>query len=105
MWASLVRLRELPANTRVYCGHEYTESNARFALGLDADNPALRRRAEEVRVLRAQGLPTVPSLLVEERAANPFLRADDARLQAAIGLAGREPVETFAEIRRRKDAF
>lgn len=105
MWASLVRLRELPGNTRVYCGHEYTESNARFALSLDADNLALRRRADEVRRLRAQGVPTIPSLLAEERVANPFLRADDAQLQAAIGHAGSEPVETFAEIRRRKDAF
>ena len=105
MWASLSRLRELPPEVRVYCGHEYTESNARFALQIDPDNPSLRRRAEEVKRLRAKGLPTVPSLLGEERAANPFLRADDARLQQAAGLAGNDPVAAFAEIRRRKDAF
>jgi hydroxyacylglutathione hydrolase len=105
MWASLKRLRDLPGETRVYCGHEYTESNARFALAIDPGNPALRRRAEEVRANRAEGLPTVPSLLAEERAANPFLRADDAGLQAAAGLAGSDPVEAFAEIRRRKDTF
>lgn len=105
MWASLMRLRELPDDTRVYCGHEYTESNARFALHLDPDNPALHRRAQQVRQLRAQGLPTVPSLLAEERVANPFLRADDARFRDAAGLAGRDPIETFAEIRRRKDVF
>ena len=105
MWKSLTRLRELPGATRVYCGHEYTESNARFALRIDPDNPALRRRAETVLALRAKGLPTVPSLLAEERAANPFLRADDPHLQAAVGFAGRDPIETFAEIRRRKDAY
>ena len=105
MWASLSRLRELPPEVRVYCGHEYTESNARFALQIDPDNPSLRRRAEEVKRLRAKGLPTVPSVLGEERAANPFLRADDARLQQAAGLAGDDPVAAFAEIRRRKDAF
>ncbi|HYN40054.1 MAG TPA: hydroxyacylglutathione hydrolase [Rhodospirillales bacterium] len=105
MWASLTRLRELPGETRVYCGHEYTESNARFALSIDPANPALRRRAKEVRARRAQGLPTVPSLLADERAANPFLRADDPLLQTAAGLASRDPIEAFAEIRRRKDAF
>lgn len=105
MWASLSRLRELPPEVRVYCGHEYTESNARFALQIDPDNPSLRRRAEEVKRLRAKGLPTVPSVLGEERAANPFLRADDALLQQAAGLAGDDPVAAFAEIRRRKDAF
>jgi hydroxyacylglutathione hydrolase len=105
MWHSLSRLRELPPETRVYCGHEYTESNACFALQIDPDNPSLRRRAEEVRQLRANGLPTVPSLLGEEQAANPFLRADDARLQQAAGLALDDPVAAFAEIRRRKDAF
>lgn len=105
MWASLTRLRQLPPETRVYCGHEYTESNARFALQIDPDNPSLRRRAEEVRQLRANGLPTVPSLLGEEQAANPFLRADDAGLQQAAALARDDPVAAFAEIRRRKDAF
>jgi hydroxyacylglutathione hydrolase len=105
MWASLSRLRELPPETRVYCGHEYTESNAHFALQIDPDNPSLRRRAEEVRQLRAKGLPTVPSLLGDEQAANPFLRADDVRLQQAAGLARGDPVAAFAEIRRRKDAF
>jgi hydroxyacylglutathione hydrolase len=105
MWSSLSRLRELPGDTRVYCGHEYTESNARFALVLDPDNPALRRRAEEVRALRAQGRPTVPSTIAAERAANPFLRADDPGLQQKAGVVHGNPTATFAEIRRRKDVF
>jgi hydroxyacylglutathione hydrolase len=105
MWSSLAKLRALPGDTRVYCGHEYTESNARFALALDPENSALRRRADEVWKLRAEGRPTVPSTLAVERATNPFLRADDPALQEAAGLAGRDPIAAFAEIRRRKDVF
>lgn len=105
MWASLGRLRDLPAETRVYCGHEYTEANARFALSLDPDNAALQARAAEVRALRARAEPTVPSRIGDERACNPFLRADDPGLQRALGLAGADPALVFAEIRRRKDVF
>jgi hydroxyacylglutathione hydrolase len=105
MWSSLSKLRELPSDTRVYCGHEYTENNARFATSIDPHNPALRRRAAHVLGLRRAGKPTVPSLLGEERAANPFLRADDPALQQAVGLTGADPVAVFAEIRRRKDGY
>ena len=105
MWASLKKLRGLPGATRVYCGHEYTENNARFALAVDPDNAVLGRRAAEVRALRAQGRPTVPSLLADERAANPFLRADEPAFLAAAGLDGLDPIAAFAEIRRRKNAF
>ena len=105
MWASLKKLRGLPGATRVYCGHEYTENNARFALAVDPDNAVLGRRAAEVRALRAQGRPTVPSLLADERAANPFLRADDPAFLAAAGLDGLDPIAAFAEICRRKNAF
>jgi hydroxyacylglutathione hydrolase len=105
MWSSLMRLRALPGETRVYCGHEYTESNARFALAIDADNPALRRRAEEVRMLRAESRPTLPTTIAAERTTNPFLRADDPALQRAVGLEGQDAVVAFAEIRRRKDVF
>jgi hydroxyacylglutathione hydrolase len=105
MWSSLRKLRELPGDTRVYCAHEYTESNARFALAIDPGNQALRRRADQVRALRREGRPTVPSTLTVERAANPFLRADDPVLQRAVGLVDGDPVAAFAEIRRRKDVF
>ncbi|MBK8907297.1 MAG: hydroxyacylglutathione hydrolase [Rhodospirillales bacterium] len=105
MWASLRKLRDLPDDTAVYCAHEYTLSNAAFALAVDPDNSALRARAEEVRALRAVNRPTVPSTIGAERAANPFLRADADDLQQAAGLAGRDPVSAFAEIRRRKDRF
>ncbi|TVR78141.1 MAG: hydroxyacylglutathione hydrolase [Rhodospirillales bacterium] len=105
MWRSLCKLRDLPAETRIYCGHEYTESNAAFALTLDPDNEALIARAERIRALRREGRPTVPSVLAEEQATNPFLRADEAALQRAVGLVDADPVATFAEIRRRKDSF
>jgi hydroxyacylglutathione hydrolase len=105
MWDSLDRLRRLPGQTLLYCGHEYTESNARFALSIDGANPDLRTRAEAVAALRAEGRPTLPSPLDQECATNPFLRADNAVIQAAIGMDGGEPAAVFAELRRRKDHF
>ncbi|MGE4062591.1 MAG: hydroxyacylglutathione hydrolase [Rhodospirillaceae bacterium] len=105
MWASLKRLRALPPSTRIYCAHEYTESNIRFAVTVDPQNEALRKREKEVKALRAAGKYSVPSLLGEEQAANPFLRADAPELAAAMGMAGRDPVDVFAEVRRRKDVF
>ncbi|MFI5016756.1 MAG: hydroxyacylglutathione hydrolase [Dongiales bacterium] len=105
MWASLDKLRRLPAETRVFCGHEYTAANARFAVSIDPDNQALRRREREIAELRAQNRPTIPSTMGEERAANPFLRADDPALAAAVGLPDAPPAEVFGEIRRRKDNF
>ena len=105
MWTSLTRLRALPADTKIYCAHEYTENNIRFAVSIDPENTALRHREAEVNALRAAGKYSVPSLLGEERGANPFLRADDPALAAAVGMAGRDPVDVFAEVRRRKDVF
>ena len=105
MWASLGKFRALPADTRVYCAHEYTQSNARFALTVDPGNTRLTARAAEIDRLRAAGRPTVPSLLGEEVATNPFLRADQDSVAAAVGLAGADPVSVFAEVRKRKDSF
>ncbi len=105
MWASLSRLRALPAATKIYCAHEYTESNIRFALTVDPDNAALRNRAAEVKALRQAGRYSVPSLMGDERTANPFLRADAPEIAAAVGMTGRDAVEVFAEVRRRKDVF
>jgi len=105
MWRSLGKLRALPGEARVYCAHEYTQANAAFALSVEPDNQALRDRARRVDALRAEGEPTVPSTIAEERATNPFLRADEDDLKRAAGLAGRDAVATFAEIRRRKDVF
>jgi len=105
MWRSLGKLRALPDATRVYCGHEYTQSNARFALTIEPDNAALKARAAEIAALRAEGKPTIPSNLGVEKATNPFLRADVPAVQAALGLSGRPATETFAAIRRGKDNF
>jgi hydroxyacylglutathione hydrolase len=105
MWSSLLKLRALPDDTRVHCAHEYTQSNARFALSVDADNAALRDRARGVDAARAEGRATVPSLLGEEKATNPFLRADNPDLARAAGLAGGPAVEVFAAIRAAKDRF
>ncbi len=105
MWTSLKRLRALPPETHVYCAHEYTASNVRFALSIDPDNGALRARAAEVAALRALNKPTVPSLLAGEIAANPFLRADAPEIAAHLHMQGRDPVDIFTEIRKRKDVF
>ncbi len=105
MWTSLSKLRRLPPETRVFCGHEYTQSNARFALSIDPANEHLRRRAAEVDRLRSLGRPTVPATLAEERDTNPFLRADQAVLAGAMRLPASDPVAVFAAIRERKDKF
>jgi hydroxyacylglutathione hydrolase len=105
MWSSISKLRLLPAETRVYCAHEYTQSNARFALTVEPTNDALVARARAIDEMRARGEPTVPSTLGEEVATNPFLRADRPELLAAAGLEGLDPVAAFGEVRRRKDEF
>ncbi|MFT5682055.1 MAG: hydroxyacylglutathione hydrolase [Myxococcota bacterium] len=105
MWNSISRLRQLPDATRIYCAHEYTASNVRFALSVEPNHPALLARAAEVTALRAADRPTVPSTIGAERAANPFFRADDPVLQQAVGMLGAEPAAVFGEVRGRKDRF
>jgi hydroxyacylglutathione hydrolase len=105
MWASLSKLRALPDDTRVHCAHEYTQSNARFALHVDPDNADLRARSAGIDALRARGEATVPSLLGEEKRTNPFLRADDPVLARAHGLDAGDPAAVFGFLRRSKDQF
>lgn len=105
MWESLLKLRALPGETTVCSGHEYTETNARFAATLEEDNPKLNSRIRDIAAARKRGQATVPSKLALECATNPFLRADDPALKAAIGMEGAPDVDTFAEIRSRKDRF
>ncbi|TIX50310.1 hydroxyacylglutathione hydrolase [Alteraurantiacibacter aquimixticola] len=102
-WDSLLRLRHLPPETTLYCAHEYTAANAKFALHADPDNEALRDYAQEVTMKRAKGEPTVPFILEREIATNPFLRADAPDMQARWG--GDLPYETFAALRAAKDNF
>lgn len=103
MWGSLVKLRALPDDTLLYCGHEYTQSNARFALTVDPDNEALKARAAEVDRQRSAGEATLPVRLGAEKRENPFLRADDAGIASRLGLGGAEPVAVLAELRERKN--
>jgi hydroxyacylglutathione hydrolase len=105
MWASLLKLRGLPDETLVYCAHEYTQSNARFARMVERDNQDLLTRLADIDARRSRQLPTVPAPLALERATNPFLRADVETVKKGVGLPGAEPARVFAEIRRRKDAF
>jgi hydroxyacylglutathione hydrolase len=102
-WESLSRIKALPAETMLYCAHEYTASNARFALHADPDNAALKAYAEEIAARRAADQWTVPTKLERELATNPFLRADDPALQARWG--GGDAVATFAALREAKDSF
>lgn len=103
MWESLLKLRALPDGFRLYCGHEYTASNVKFAVGIDPDNAALQARAAEVTRLRADGKPTIPVLLGDEKKTNVFLRADEPSVAAAVRLKGRSAAEVFGELRERKN--
>ncbi len=105
MWQSLLKLRALPDATQIYCGHEYTASNIRFALSIDPANAALKAREEEVARLAAAGQPTIPATIGEEKRVNPFLRADDAGFRQALGMTDVPAAEVFGEIRARKDRF
>jgi hydroxyacylglutathione hydrolase len=103
MWDSLLKLRALPDDTRVYCGHEYTLANIKFALTVETDNAALKARAEQAARQRAANTPTVPTTIGEEKKTNVFLRADVAAVAAAIGLSGKSAAEVFGELRERKN--
>ncbi|HZP40371.1 MAG TPA: hydroxyacylglutathione hydrolase [Candidatus Binatia bacterium] len=110
MSRSLAKLTALPADTRVYCGHEYTEKNLRFAAMLEPGNRALATKLATVEALRRDGKPTVPSTLAEEKATNPFLRMDSPELQASVrkrvpSVPANDPIALFAAVRKLKDDF
>ncbi|MFS8036360.1 hydroxyacylglutathione hydrolase [Xanthobacter sp. AM11] len=105
LWASLQRLRALPQQLSVYSGHEYTLSNARFALSVDPDNATLIRLLAEAEAKRAAGQPTIPSRLADECLANPFLRADDPAMAERLGLTGADSAAVFTELRALKSSF
>jgi hydroxyacylglutathione hydrolase len=111
MHASLARLAELPESTRIYCGHEYTAANLRFAAAVEPNNQAIKERAAQVRAQRNRGEPTVPGTLADELATNPFLRVSQPPvIEAARARAGRQrsadsPAEVFATLRHWKDSF
>jgi len=105
MWQSLLKIRNLPADTLIFCGHEYTAANVHFALTIEPKNTALPQRAEEVVKLVEKKRPTIPTTIQQEKSYNPFLRADLHSVAGAIGLEGSPPVQVFATIRARKDKF
>ena len=105
MWESLLKLRALPDDTRVFCGHEYTAANIRFAKTIEPDNALLLERDREVTKLVAAKTMTIPSLMGEEKATNPFLRADIPEVAKLVGLPGKSAWQVFAEIRERKNKF
>jgi hydroxyacylglutathione hydrolase len=109
MHASLSKLMALRDDTKVYCGHEYTESNLRFALTLEPNNPKVVSRYERVQAQRRRGVPTVPATLEEEKHTNPFLRWDSKEIQASLKATAPgqslDPVSVFASVRKLKDAF
>jgi len=105
MWQSLVKIRNLPADTQLYCGHEYTAANVHFALTVEPKNSALRARAEEVVRLIEKKRPTIPTTIQQEKSYNPFLRADLHSVAGAINMEGANPESVFATIRARKDKF
>jgi hydroxyacylglutathione hydrolase len=105
MWNSLCKLMSLPSDTQVYFGHEYTEENLRFARALEPDNMIVKKRLAETEALLSAGRPTAPSTLALEKTTNPFLRADDEGLKAAIHAGSWDVVGTFAELRIRKNLF
>lgn len=105
MWSSLSKLMKLPDETQIFCAHEYTQSNGRFALSVEPGNQELVERMAEIDQKRRQGIPTVPSTLGVEKATNPFLRPTSVNLQQTVGLVGADLVDIFAETRIRKDSF
>jgi len=105
MWSSLQKIMALPQETKIYCGHEYTQSNAAFALSVEPNNQKLLQRAEEVSKLRERNDPTLPVLLKDELEQNPFLRPDSPEIQQQLGMVGHPFATIFAELRKRKDRF
>ncbi|MGR9115905.1 MAG: hydroxyacylglutathione hydrolase [Gammaproteobacteria bacterium] len=105
MWDSLKRLRDLPPDTKVYCAHEYTFNNGRFAQSVEPDNAALKARMSEVQRLRYGNQPTVPTTIAQERATNPFFRADEMSVKASMNMSNAPALDVFTEVRKRKDVF
>ena len=105
LWQSLQKLKNLPPNTQMYCAHEYTLANGRFAMTVEPANQALQHRMMQVSNLRENQQATVPSSIADELATNPFLREDSPAIQAQLGLIGEDPVVIFARLRSLKDQF
>jgi len=105
MWNSLSKLMRLPDTTQIWCGHEYTQGNGRFALSIEPGNVALQARMQAVDAARAAGKPTVPASLGLEKQTNPFLRPDSAEIRKSLHMENADTVTVFGQIRERKNNF
>ncbi len=105
MWHSLQKIQQLPDDTQIYCAHEYTQANGRFALSIEPNNRDLQQRVQQTEQLRQQGLSTLPSTLISEKACNPFLRPQSPEIKHNLNAENLSATETFAQIRLRKDRF
>lgn len=103
MWGAIQKLTALPGDTQIYCGHEYTAANGRFALSVEPENEALQARVREVETLRGQGKPTLPTTLAAEKATNPFLRSNSAAIRARLGMQNAPDWQVFARLRELKN--
>ena len=95
----------MPPETAIYCGHQYTLGNAKFSVTVDPDNTQLKERLKQIEALRAENKPTVPSTMAEEIATNPFMRADNPAVQAAVGMSGKDAGAVFTQLRELKNNF
>ncbi|NRA88285.1 MAG: hydroxyacylglutathione hydrolase [Rhizobiales bacterium] len=105
LFQSLELLKQLPDDTNLYCGHEYTQSNGEFAISIDPNNQALIKRIAEVKMLRSKNLPTLPTTLSNEKSTNPFLRCYDAEIRKTLNMQNASDEAVFTELRLRKDSF
>ena len=105
MWSSLLKIRSLPKETKIYCGHEYTKNNADFALTVEKNNNKLIKRFDEINKLINKNSFTVPTTVEKEIETNPFLRADNDNIKKNLTMNSASTEEIFAEIRKRKDNF
>jgi len=105
MFQSLQKIKALPDNTKIYCAHEYTQTNARFALTVDPDNETLQRYINKIEALRKQNRPTIPSSLLIEKACNPFLRTDRASIRQSLDMLDQPEINVFTRLRKLKDQF
>ena len=105
MLRSLNKIKKLPKNTKIYCGHEYTYKNAEFCTKYDGDNPYLKKKFKKVKELRSSNLPTIPTSLEEELKSNIFLRCDQNDLKNKLNMKNKEDFEVFKKIRDLKDNY
>lgn len=105
LWKSLQKLRKLPPKTEIYCGHEYTQTNGRFCAAIEPGNSDIKSRNNEVKLLRRENKPTIPTTMAQERKTNVFLRADDPAIVFETGLEGFSPLEMFIHLRRQRDNY